>query len=90
MKPTHWLVQIAVEDPGCVFSVNPSITYKKIVNAFSSNAAVRAAANYCTKYMKLYPGAHFKYFTQGVEPYYYPVRVETQLEDSTGVKRTKI
>lgn len=67
----HWKVRIDVEDPECVFSIKPSITYKRVFKATNPNAAVRAAANYCTRYMKEYPGVSFKYSTKEVEPYQY-------------------
>ena len=67
----HWRVQITVEDPDCVFSIKPNITYMRVFNALSENAAIRAAANYCNKYMKEYPGAYFTYSTKIVEPYRY-------------------
>jgi len=65
----HWKVQITVDDPDCLFSIKPNITYMRVFNALSENAAIRAAANYCTKYMKEYPGVHFSYSTKIVEPY---------------------
>jgi len=89
-KPQYWLVDITVEDPDCLFSIKPNITYKKVVKAMSPNAAVRAAANYCNRYMKEYPGVWFKYSTKEVTPYYYPIKIEWKPEDSTGVKKIKI
>lgn len=71
-QPTqHWKVQITVNDPDCLFSINPNITYKRVFKATNPNAAIRAAANYCTRYMKEYPGVEFTYSTQEVEPYRY-------------------
>lgn len=89
-KPKYWKVQITVEDPGCLFSVKPQMSYMRVFGALSENGAIRAAANYCTKYMKEYPGVHFTYSTKVVEPYYYAIRMETQPEDSTGVRKIKI
>jgi len=88
--PKYWQVEITVEDPDCVFSHKPEITYRKVFGALSPNAAVRAAANYCNKYMTYYPGVFFKYSTKNVTPYYYPIRIETTPEDSTGVKKIKV
>lgn len=89
-KPKYWRVEISVEDPDCSFSIKPQMTYKRVFGALSENAAIRAAANYCTKYMKLYPGVFFTYSTKIVEPYYYPISIETKPEDSTGVRKIKI
>ena len=88
--PKHWKVQITVEDPDCLFSINPNITYKKVFGALNENSAIRAAANYCTKYMKYYPGVSFSYSTKEVEPYFYPIKLDPIPEDSTGVKKIKI
>lgn len=89
-QPQYWRVRIDVEDPDCLFSIKPEITYMKVIKAMSPNAAIRGAANYCTKYMKLYPGVHFKYSTKEVEPYYYPIKLEYTPEDSTGVRKIKV
>jgi hypothetical protein len=67
----YYKVKIDVDDPGCLFSIKPQISYMRVVKATSENAAVRAAANYCTKYMKEYPGVIFKYSTKEVEEYQY-------------------
>lgn len=88
--PKYWRVEITVEDPDCIFSIKPNITYRRVFGALSGNAAVRAAATYCNKYMKEYPGTHFKYSTKNVEPYYYPIQIQAQPEDSTGVRKIKI
>lgn len=69
--PQYFKVKIDVEDPDCLFSIKPYITYMRVVKASSPNAAVRAAANYCTQYMKEYPGVNFKYSTKEVEEYQY-------------------
>lgn len=66
-----WQVRITVDDPGCVWNINPTSTYMKIIKANNENAAVRNAANYCTRQMKEYPGVHFSYSTKDVQPYYY-------------------
>jgi hypothetical protein len=72
-KPKYWKVLITVEDPDLSFSIKPNMSYKKVFGALSANAAVRAAANYCNKYMKYYPGTQFNYSTKDVEPYYYSI-----------------
>lgn len=89
-QPQYFKVKIDVEDPDCSFSINSKISYKKVFKAYSENTAIRAAANYCNKYMKYYPGVEFKYSTQEVEPYHYPIRIEATPEDSTGVRKIKI
>jgi hypothetical protein len=72
-RPTMWLVKVSVKDPGCTFSINPEISYMRLVKAFNSNAAVRAAATYCNRKMKEYPGTFFTYSTTEVKAYYYPI-----------------
>ena len=89
-QPQYFKVRIDVDDPDCVFSISPKISYHKVFKAYSPNTAIRTAANYCNKYMKYYPGVEFKYSTKEVEPYYYPIKIETTPEDSTGVKKIKI
>ena len=88
--PQYWRANIEVNDPDCLFSIKPYMTYKRVVKALSVNAAIRAAANYCNKYRELYPGVEFKYSTNDVTPYYYPIKIEQKPEDSTGVKKIKI
>lgn len=89
-RPQNWLVRIDVKDPDCVFSIKPAITYKKIVKAMNSNAAVKAAATYCSRKMKEYPGTHFAYSTQQVEPYYYPIKQAFSEEKDDRIIGTKI
>lgn len=69
--PQYWRVLITVNDPECLFSIKPSIEYKKVFKATNPNAAIRAAANYCNKYRDYYPGVEFTYSTKDVEPYFY-------------------
>ena len=69
--PKYFKVRISVEDPECLFSIKPSISYMRVVKATNPNAAIRAAANYCTKYMNEYKGVSFTYSTKEVEPYFY-------------------
>ena len=88
--PKHWKVQITVEDPDCIFSIKPNMTYKKVFGAMNPNSAIRAAANYCTRYMKEYPGVFFSYSTKEVEPYFYPIKINMIPEDSTGVRKVKV
>jgi hypothetical protein len=91
LRPQLWLVKITVSDPNCVFSINPNISYNKIVKASNDNSAVREAAVYCTRKMKEYPGTHFTYSTENVKPYFYPINnFNRQEEDDTGIKRIKI
>jgi hypothetical protein len=80
-KPGLWLVNITVNDPNCLFSINPNISYDKIIKANNENAAVLGAANYCTRKMKEYPGVHFSYSTDNVKSYFYPVYKEFVKED---------
>ena len=68
-----WLVRVSVKDPGCSFSINPEISYMRLVKAFNANAAVKAAATYCNKKMKEYPGTSFTYSTSGIKASSYPV-----------------
>jgi len=65
-----WQVRITVDDPECIWNINPSSTYMKIIKANNENAAVRGAANYCTRQMKEFPGVSFSYSTKDVQPYY--------------------
>jgi hypothetical protein len=88
-RPQLWLVKITVEDPSCNFSINPNISYDKIVKASNENSAVRAAATYCNRKMKEYPGTWFKYSTSDVKSYFYPLRVPFTSENDTGITRTK-
>jgi len=69
--PQYWRVEITVEDPDLLFSLKHNMNYKKVFKASNANAAIRAAANYCTKYMNYYPGVSFSYSTKDVEPYFY-------------------
>lgn len=79
--PQHWKVEISVVDPECIFSIKPEMSYKRVFKATNPNAAIRAAANYCTKYMKYYPGTEFKYSTKDVEPYQYINFITATKED---------
>ena len=81
-QTTHHKVLITVQDPECIFSVKPAMQYNKVFKATNANAAVRAAASYCNKYMKEYPGVIFKYSTQLVTPYNYHEHM-FQPEDGT-------
>ena len=92
LRPQLWLVKVSVSDPNCIFSINPNISYDKIVKASNGNSAVREAAVYCTRKMKEYPGTHFTYSTEEVKPYFYPINnFNRQEEDNdTGIKRIKI
>jgi hypothetical protein len=75
LRPQLWLVKVTVSDPSCVFSINPNISYDKLVKATNINSAVRTAATYCNRKMKEYPGTFFTYSTSEVKPYWYPLRV---------------
>jgi hypothetical protein len=72
-----WLVRVTVSDPDCVFSINPSISYLRLIRATSSIAAMSGAATYCNNRMQGYPGTLFAYSTTDVQPYWYPIRVST-------------
>ena len=85
-----WQVRIKVDDPECMWNVNPSSSYYKIIKANNANAAVRGAATYCNRQMKEFPGVHFKYSTQDVKPYYCSLaQPKIVNEDNTGITRTK-
>jgi len=86
-----WQVRIDVEDPDCKWNITPTSTYYKIIKANNENAAVRGAANYCTRQMAAYPGVFFKYSSQDVKPYYF-MGVESNFnrEDNTEVKKVKV
>lgn len=78
--PQFWRVEISVEDPDCLFSIKPNITYRRVFKATNPNAAIRAAANYCNKYMEEYKGVYFSYSTKNVDPYYYISYLNTETE----------
>lgn len=78
---THHRVLITVDDPGCLFSISPKMSYKKVFKSSNPNVAIREAANYCTRYMKEYPGVTFKYSIDEVEPYNYYERIFQKEED---------
>jgi len=86
----NWLVRIFVKDPKCLFSIKPEISFMRLVKATNGNAAVRAAATYCSKRMKQYPGTSFRYSTDEVEPYYYPIRQTFNEEKDDRITRIKI
>lgn len=70
-KTTHFKVKITVDDPECLFSIKTHMTYEKVFGALNHKAAVKAAAKYCSKYGKEYPGVSFKYSTSDVKEYSY-------------------
>jgi len=80
-QTTYHRVRIFVDDPDCIFSIKPKIDYMRVFKSTNPNVAIRAAANYCNKYMKEYPGTNFKYSTKEVEPYNYYDRSFTKEED---------
>jgi hypothetical protein len=85
-----WQVKIEVDDPGCIWNVNPKSSYYKIIKANNANAAVKGAATYCNRQMTEFPGVHFKYSTKDVKPYYYSITHPSTInEDNTGIKLTK-
>lgn len=65
-----WQVRINVEDPDCIWNINPSSSFYKIVKASNPNAAIRGAANYCNRQMEAFPGVRFTYSTKDVNPYF--------------------
>jgi len=86
-----WQVRIDVDDPGCLWNIIPTSSFYKIIKANNENAAVRGAANYCTRQMQHFPGVHFKYSTKDVKPYYCSVYESNIIkEENTGIKRIKI
>jgi hypothetical protein len=89
-RPTLWLVKVSVKDPSCIFSINPEISYMRLVKAFNSNAAVKAAATYCNKKMKEYPGTFFTYSSAEVTAYYYPLQQSFKEEAREVCYKTKI
>lgn len=72
-KSPTWQVQIHVNDPECIWNVNPSCSFYKIIKANNANAAVKKAATYCNSQMQQFPGVHFAYSSQHVQEYFYPV-----------------
>jgi len=80
-NPQYWKVKITVEDPDCNFSIDPQISFEKVVKAANENAAIRAAANYCTKQMKEYEHTEFKYDPHSAIPYYYSFNNPATKED---------
>ena len=86
-----WQVRIDVDDPDCVWNINSTSTYYKIIKANNENAAMRGAANYCNRQMSNFPGVHFKYSTSDIKPYYCSY-IENSIigEDTSGVKKVKI
>lgn len=78
---SYYKVWIEVTDPDCLFSIKSFIKYQKVVKSSSINTAIRAAANYCTRYMNAYPGVVFKYITENVIPYNYYERLFVKEED---------
>lgn len=89
-QPQYHKVLITVEDPDCVFSINPHLEYKKVFKSYSANTAIRAAANYCNRYMKEYPGTEFKYSTKIVEPYHYPILIQRSEEKDCKISKIKL
>jgi hypothetical protein len=88
--PQNWLVRVFVKDPDCVFSIKPEITFMRLVKATNGNAAVKAAATYCNKRMKEYPGTDFSYSTTEVAPYYYPLKQSFNEEKDDRITISKI
>ena len=72
-KSPIWQVKINVSDPECIWNVNPSCSFYKIIKANNINAAVRGAATYCDRKMKEFPGVHFKYSAHDTREYFYPI-----------------
>lgn len=75
LRPQIWLVRVTVSDPHCTFSINPNISYDKVIRASNAKAAVKEVATYCIKKMQQYPGTQFTYSADNVAPYYYPVHM---------------
>jgi hypothetical protein len=91
LQPQLWLVKITVDDPSCVFSINPNITFKRLVKASNSNAAIKGATTYCNRKMEEYPGTRFTHSTDEAQPYWYPVRVNlNEPSEQAGFTITKL
>lgn len=86
-----WQVRIDVDDPKCKWNINPTSSFYKIIKANNENAAVRGAANYCTRQMENFPGVNFKYSSKDVKPYFCTIFQNNIIgEDNTGIKKIKI
>ena len=91
LRPQLWLVKITVDDPGCVFSINPNITFQRLIKASNSKSAVKGATAYCNRKMEEYPGARFTHSTDEAQPYWYPVRVSlNEPSEQAGFTVTKL
>jgi hypothetical protein len=66
-----WQVRIDVDDPDCLWNIKPKTVFYKIIKANNVSAAIRGAANYCTKQMNCFPGVHFTYSTKDIKPYFF-------------------
>lgn len=84
-----WQVEIIVDDPDCRWNITPTSTYYKIIKANNENAAMRGAANHCTKQMEAFPGVHFKYSTKNIRPYF-PTVYSTYQDSDERVTVSKI
>jgi len=84
-----WQVEIIVDDPDCKWNITPTSTYYKIIKANNENAAMRGAANHCTKQMEAFPGVHFKYSTKNIRPYF-PTVYSTYQDSDERVTVSKI
>jgi hypothetical protein len=85
-----WQVKIEVTDPNCIWNVNPSCSFYKIIKANNVNAAVRGAATYCNRRMKEFPGVHFKYSTHDVKEYFYPINSSfNESQEKSFITRSK-
>ena len=65
-------IDIHVQDPECIFNINPICKYGRIFKANSVKAAIKQARTYCNKKMKEYKGVQFSYDSASATEYYYP------------------
>jgi hypothetical protein len=91
LRPQMWLVKITVDDPACVFSINPNITFQRLVKASNIKSAIKGASAYCNRKMEEYPGTSFTHCTDEAQPYWYPVRVSlNEPSEQAGFTVTKL
>ena len=71
-KATMYQIDIHVQDPECVFNINPVCKYGRVFKANNAKAAIKQARTYCNKKMKEYGGTQFNYNSASAREYYYP------------------
>ena len=88
-QTTHFTVKITVDDPECLFSIKSFMSYNKVFKATNENSAIKAAANYCNRYNKAYPGVTFKYYTSEVKEYSYYNNLHMKKDEDNAVNINK-